>query len=185
MWRREAALATLALLAACDPGMVDQPKHEPLEASPFFADGRSARPRVPGTVARGRLKLDEHLHAGRAGAAPAETFPFAIARPDLRRGRERFEIFCAPCHDAAGTGDGMIVRHGFRRPPSLHEERLRAAPVGRIFDAITAGFGAMPGQADKIAAEDRWRIVAYVRALQLSQHAMAGDLPEADRRRLP
>jgi hypothetical protein len=161
--------------------MHDQPKHEPLEASDFYADGRASRPPVEGTIARGQLKLDEGLHAGRAEGRPIEVFPMPVKRQILDRGRERFDVFCAPCHGRVGTGDGMIVRRGLRAPPSLHLVRLRNAPPGYFFEVITNGFGAMADYRAQIAVEDRWAIVAYIRALQLSQHATLEDVP-ADRR---
>jgi mono/diheme cytochrome c family protein len=177
------AIAVLAL-AACRQDMHDQPKGDVLEASAFFADGRVARPRVEGTVARGQLELDLHLYTGKIAGKPAETFPFEITRERMQRGRERYEIFCAACHDSAGTGEGMIVQRGMKRPPSFHIERLRSAPPGYVFDVITNGFGAMFDQADRIAPEDRWAIAAYLKALQLSQNASLEDVPAAERARL-
>ncbi len=178
----------LLLSALCATGcrqdMHDQPKGEPMEASAFFADGRVARPLVEGVVARGELDLDPHLSTGKVGGKHVETFPFAIDAAALERGRERYGIFCAPCHDAAGLGEGMIVQRGMKRPPSLHIERLRAAPVGYYFDVISNGFGAMYDYADRIRVEDRWKIIAYVRALQLSQNATLGDAPADERARL-
>jgi hypothetical protein len=175
--------ATVLTLLGCDQAMRTQPRPAPLAASSFFADGMSSRPPVEGTIARGHLRLDPHLHEGRVGGELADAFPFPLTRAILERGRERFDIYCSPCHDRTGSGGGMIVRRGFRAPPPLHDERLRAAPVGHLFDVITRGFGAMPEYAALIGPEDRWAIVAYVRALQLSQHAASGDLApgEADR----
>jgi mono/diheme cytochrome c family protein len=175
------ALAAAAALAACRQDMHDQAKAETFEASGFFEDGRVARPLVEGVVARGRLELDPHLERGLVDGRPAETFPFRIERADLERGRERYGIFCAPCHDAAGTGEGMIVQRGMKRPASFHDPRLREAPPGYFFDVITNGFGAMYDYSDRIEARDRWRIVAYVRALQLSQSATIDDVPQPER----
>ncbi len=169
---------------ACRQDMHDQPKGEPMEASAFFADGRVVRPLVEGVVARGQLELDPHLSTGKVGGKHVETFPFAIDAAALERGRERYGIFCAPCHDAAGLGEGMIVQRGMKRPPSLHIERLRSAPVGYYFDVISNGFGAMYDYADRIRAEDRWKIIAYVRALQLSQNATLDDVAPDERARL-
>ena len=168
------SLLLLGLLvgAACRQAMEDQPRYEPLEASTFFGDGRSARPLIPGTVARGHL--DD-------AAPPADAPPFTVTLQVLDRGQERYDIFCSPCHDRVGTGDGMIVRRGYRPPPSLHVDRLRVAPIGHFFDVMTAGFGAMPDYAAQIRAEDRWAIIAYVRALQLSGHATLADVPSAER----
>jgi len=169
-------IAVLGLLgflgAGCRQDMHDQPKLEPLEESNFFADGRASRPQVAGTVARGELRLDPHLYDGEL----AETFPFEITEDVLRRGRERYDIFCSVCHDRAGYGEGMAVKRGMKRPPSLHIERLRESPPGYFFDVITNGFGAMYDLSDRIDYSDRWAIVAYVRALQLSQNASLSDL---------
>ena len=177
------ALVAAALVAAtgCRQDMHDQPKLEPYESSEFFTDGRASRPLVPGTVARGRLFEDEHLHRGTVDGAPAETFPFEVTRAVLERGRERYGIHCAPCHGAAGDGDGMVVRRGMTRPPSYHLARLREAPPGYFFDVITNGFGAMYDLSDRITAEDRWAIAAYVRVLQAAQNARLEDVPAGDR----
>ena len=164
--------------------MHDQPRFEPLEKSAFFDDGRSARPRVPGTVARGEREPDELLLTGKQDGELAASFPFPVTREVLERGRERFEIYCAPCHDRAGTGQGVVVQRGLKQPPSLHVERLRNAPAGHFFDVITRGFGAMTDLADRIETRDRWAIVAYVRALQLSQSATLEDVPAPERERL-
>ena len=166
--------------------MHDQPKYVPLRQSSFFGDDRSARPMVPGTVARGRLHEDALLYTGKvnAGGADADTFPFPITADTLARGRERFNIYCSPCHGRTGQGDGMVVRRGYRRPPSYHQDRLRSAPVGHFFDVITNGFGAMPDYAAQITPEDRWAIIAYVRALQLSEHATINDVPAGEREKL-
>lgn len=161
-----------------------QPKYKPLAPTDFFGDGRSARPVVDGTVARGQLRLDEHLYTGKVNGQLATTFPFPITRKDLERGRERFQIFCTPCHDSAGTGRGMIVTRGFPQPPSYHIDRLREAPVGHFFDVITNGLGNMYSYGARVAPEDRWRIIAYVRALQLSQSATLADVPSAEREKL-
>ena len=161
--------------------MHDQPKLEPDEGSSFFADGRASRPLVPGTVARGRLEEDEHLFRGQIAGRPAETFPFEVTRAVIERGRERYGIFCTPCHDATGDGQGMIVERGMRPPPSLHIERLRTAQPGYFLDVITNGFGAMYDYSDRIPASDRWAITAYVRALQRSQNATIADVPPDER----
>lgn len=175
-------LALLVLgAAACRQDMHDQPKYIPLRESAFFGDARSARPIVAGTVARGQLRDDALLYTGKANNADATVFPFAVDATVMARGRERFDIYCAPCHGRTGQGDGMVVLRGYRRPPSMHQDRLRNAPTGHFFDVMTNGFGAMPDYATQIAADDRWAIVAYVRALQLSEHATLADVP-ADRR---
>jgi mono/diheme cytochrome c family protein len=182
--RRVRGLALLALVAtavACRQDMHDQPKYVPLRQAAFFGDDRSARPLIAGTVARGHLNDDTLLHTGKVGNADATMFPFAVDERTMARGHERFDIHCSPCHGRTGQGDGMVVRRGFRRPPTFHQDRLRNAPVGQIFDVITNGFGAMPDYATQIGAADRWAIIAYVRALQLSEHATMADVP-ADRR---
>ena len=161
--------------------MHDQPKYIPLRQSAFFGDERSARPLVPGTIARGQLHEDTLLYTGKVNGADATMLPFPITEPVMTRGRERFDIYCSPCHGRTGLGDGMVVRRGYRRPPSFADDRLLQAPVGHYFDVITNGFGAMPDYASQIAAEDRWAIVAYVRALQLSEHATPADVPVSER----
>jgi mono/diheme cytochrome c family protein len=161
--------------------MHDNPRAEPLEASRFYADGSSARPLVEGTVARGHLNDDEFLHTGKIGGAPVTEFPFAITRAELDRGENRFNIYCAPCHGRLGDGRGMVVQRGFRQPPSFHIDRLRQAPPGYVFDVITNGFGVMPDYRAQVTVEDRWAIVAYLKALQLSQNATVADVPEAER----
>jgi mono/diheme cytochrome c family protein len=174
-------LAGAAAGAACRQDMHDQPKYVPLRESAFFGDDRSARPLVAGTVAHGLLREDALLHTGKMNGADSAVFPFAVDERVMARGHERFEIYCSPCHGRTGQGDGMVVRRGFRRPPTFHQDRLRDAPVGHLFDVITNGFGAMPDYATQIRAEDRWAIIAYVRALQLSEHATLSDVPAAQR----
>jgi mono/diheme cytochrome c family protein len=146
--------------------MHDQPKYEPLEASTLFANGQAARPLVEGTIARGQLHEDELFATGKAGGALAAEFPYAVTRDMVDRGQQRYDIFCAPCHDRAGTGRGMIVRRGYRQPPSLHDQRMKDVPVGHFFDVMTNGFGAMPDYRDQVPVADRWAIAAYIRALQ-------------------
>ncbi|MGH7857071.1 MAG: c-type cytochrome, partial [Candidatus Binatia bacterium] len=172
------------ILVGCRQDMHDTPRYEPLERSSFFGDERSARPFVVGTVARGQLRDDPHLDTGKVGNQFVETFPSPVDRAMLERGRDRYDIFCAPCHDRTGAGRGMVVRRGFRAPPSFHEERLREAPVGYFFDVITNGFGVMPDHAAQIPVRDRWAIVAYLRALQLSQHATTAEVPGGELSRL-
>ena len=174
-------IAICLWLGACQQKMADQPRYEPLQKSDFFEDQRASRPLVEGTVAQGHLNADEEFYTGKAGGEPAKTLPFPIDRPLLLRGQERFNIFCAPCHDRVGSGQGMIVRRGYRPPPSLHIERLRAAPPGHFYDVVSHGFGAMPDYAAQISPRDRWAIVAYIRALQLSQNAEITSVPEATR----
>lgn len=170
--------------AGCRQDMHDQPRYEPLESSRFFEDGRASRPRVEGTVARGHLELDEHFYTGQVGSDYVSSFPFAVTRPVLERGRERYEIFCSPCHDRLGNGNGMIVQRGFRRPPSFHDERLLSAPPGYFFNVITNGFGAMTDYSARVPPRDRWAIAAYIRALQYSRRVSLSELSAEERRRL-
>jgi mono/diheme cytochrome c family protein len=174
----------LTALAGCQQKMADQPRYEPLDASTFFGDERAARPLVEGTVATGQLRDDEHFYMGKEGGKLVNTFPFPVTASTLARGQERFNIYCSPCHDRIGTGQGMIVRRGYRAPASFHMDRLRQAPAGYFFDVMTNGFGAMPDYAQQVHPEDRWAIVAYIRALQLSQHANLADVPEDQRQQL-
>jgi hypothetical protein len=177
-----AVVLSLAALAACRQDMHDQPKYIPLRPSTFFADGRSARPLIEGTVARGHLNEDTALYTGKgADGKSINDFPFPVTKEVILRGQERFNVFCTPCHDRTGYGNGMIVHRGFRHPPSYHSDRLRQAPNGYIFDVITKGFGAMPDYAAQIEPRDRWAIVSYIRALQLSQQASINDVPASAR----
>ena len=167
----------ITLLTACRQDMHDQPRFKPLAESDFFTDLRSARQPVEGTVARGQLREDAYFYTGKLGPNPGDFMPFPINLDALARGRERYNIYCAPCHSRTGDGNGTIVQRGFHPPPSFHTERLRKAPLGYFFDVMTNGFGAMPDYASQIPPRDRWCIVAYIRALQLSQGATASDLP--------
>ena len=180
--RRALAILALVLLGlGCRQDMHDQPRYKPLAKSDFFGDGRSARHPVEGTVARGQLREDEHLHTGRVNGELAATFPLGVTAELLARGRDRYDIFCSPCHDRVGRGQGMVVQRGFRQPTSFHDERLRAALPGYYFDVMTNGFGAMSSYASQVPVRDRWAIAAYIRALQLSQHARLDDVPESER----
>lgn len=174
----------LVLMTGCRQDMHDQPKFKPLRADPFFADGRSARPLVAGTVARGALQEDDHLFTGRVNNEFVTTFPFPVTEQIIRRGQERFNIFCSPCHGGLGDGEGAIVQRGLKHPPSFHIDRLREAQVGYFFNVITNGFGAMFDYSDRIPASDRWAIIAYIRALQLSQNAKIDDVPQERRQEL-
>jgi hypothetical protein len=177
-------VAVAVLAAACRQDMQDQPRYEPLEASSFFEDGRASRPLVPGTVARDDVRADTPFYTGKSGGTPVNRVPIAVTRQVLLRGRERYDIFCAPCHDRVGSGRGMVVRRGFRPPPSFHIDRLREAPVGHFFEVMTHGSGAMADYAAQVSRRDRWAIAAYIRALQLSQRATLADVPAARRREL-
>jgi mono/diheme cytochrome c family protein len=170
--------------AGCRRDMQDQPKMKPYRGTTFFTDGLSGRPPVPGTIPRGFLRTDTEYFTGKKSAssmsAPTattqnpfaddtDTFPFPVTEDTVTRGRQRYQIFCSVCHGLTGNGDGMVVRRGFRRAASFNDDRLRQAPVGHFFDAMTNGWGAMPSYASQIPVQDRWAIVAYIRALQLSQ----------------
>ena len=174
----------LAALAGCRQDMHNQPKYIPLRESAFFADGSSARPLVDDTVARGTLQDDSAFFTGKSGTALVDTLPIPLTRALLDRGEQRFNIYCAPCHDRAGTGRGMIVRRGYKQPPSYHIDRLRQAPIGHFFDVMTNGFGAMPDYRAQIQPRDRWAIAAYIRALQLSQNARQADVAPGDQPKL-
>lgn len=165
------------LLAGCRQDMHDHSRFRPLEYTTFFDDHRSSRLLVPGTVPRGYLQDQPLFDTGMAGNQPVATLPVPVTEQLLRRGQERYNIFCSPCHDRLGSGLGMIVRRGYRRPPSFHTDRLREAPVGHIFDVVTNGFGAMPDYSAQIPPADRWAIAAYIRVLQFSQNAPLNALP--------
>jgi mono/diheme cytochrome c family protein len=169
------------LLAGCRQDMHDQPRYKPLAATDFFGDGRSARPEVEGTVPRGHLRLDSARYTGKVNNEDVDYFPFNISRADVDRGQARFNIYCSPCHSRIGDGNGMVVRRGFRQAASYHTEKLIKAPVGHFFDVMTNGFGAMPSYASRVAPDDRWRIAAYIRVLQLSQNATLEDVPPDQR----
>ncbi len=180
--RRLGLLCVLVVLgAACRQDMHDQPRYKALAKSDFYPDDRSARPLVAGTVARGWLRDDDALYKGRNGQELVTTFPFPITSEVMARGQQRFQIYCTPCHGRLGNGEGMVVQRGFKKPTSFHIDRLRDAPPGYFFDVMTNGFGAMSDYASQVPVEDRWAIVAYVKALQLSQHASVDDVPETKR----
>lgn len=174
----------LVALAGCRQDMQDQPKLMPDGASTFFADGRANRPRVPGTVVYGSFHEDPAYYEGKVDGRPVTEMPVPVTRQLLERGRERYDIYCSPCHDRTGDGNGMIVQRGFRRPPSFHIPRLREAPVGHFYDVITNGFGVMLNYSAQVPVEDRWAIVAYIRALQLAQNATENDVPADERAKL-
>ena len=164
--------------------MQDQPKYKNLRGSAFFADHRSARPVVEGTVARGQLYADAVFRTGKQNGQPVAALPMPLSRELLERGRDRYGIYCTPCHGMTGDGRGIVVQRGYRQPPSFNIDRLRAAPVGYFFDVQTNGFGAMMDYAAQIPAADRWAIAAYLRVLQLSQSATLADVPPEERRTL-
>jgi mono/diheme cytochrome c family protein len=181
--RNDKIVLLLLVMAAagCRQDMHDTPRYEAFEASSTFADNRASRVAPTGTVPRGWLRDDEMLYTGKVAGQIVDQFPFAIAHADLVRGQQRFNIYCTPCHGRLGDGNGMVVQRGLRQAASYHQDRLRQEKLGYFYDVITNGFGAMQGYAEQIPVHDRWLIVAYVRTLQLSQHASVDDVP-ADRR---
>ena len=174
----------LLFLAGCRQDMQNQPRYKPLRASEFFPDGRSARPLVAGTVDRGQINEDPAYVTGLQNSQAVLTLPFPATWQVLERGRERFNIYCMPCHGELGDGNGLLAQRGYLHPPSFHDERLRQAPAGHFFDVITNGLGGMPDYAQQVAVDDRWKIIAYIRALQLSQHAAVSDVPAGIRDKL-
>jgi mono/diheme cytochrome c family protein len=210
--RRTIALTMVAIalqLSGCQQKMADQPSYRPLEASRFFADGRSARPQVPGTVSQGPLQTGQLLFTGRTGAAntasssagstlggkPLENYstqlPFSLTAAELQRGQQRFTIYCAVCHGTTGHGDGSVVLRGYTRPPSYITDdsrglqrrgiqmSLRDVPIGYLFEVVSKGYGAMADYSAQVPAHDRWDIVAYIRALQFSQQIALEKLPQS------
>lgn len=178
-------LAVLTVVAGCRQDMHNQPKYRPLRASTFFEDGSSARPLVEGTIARGTLQTDASFFTGKNGAMLVNELPFPVTPGIVDRGQERYNIYCTPCHGATGEGNGMVVQRGFPAPPSFHVERLRNMEAGYYFDVMTNGFGRMPDYRAQITPRDRWNIVAYIRALQLAQHATPTDVPGGDPAKAP
>jgi mono/diheme cytochrome c family protein len=178
--------ASLALAGCSRLDMQDQPKYRPQRPSDFFADGRSERQPVEGTIARGALDEDTAFYEGKdAAGKDIEAFPIAVDKTVIVRGQQRFDVYCSPCHGRIGNGLGMIVRRGFKQPPSYHIDRLRNAPVGHLYDVISNGYGAMLNYASQVQPRDRWAIVAYIRALQYSENANINDLPQEARARVP
>ena len=177
MFRRKTAcsilFASLLGVTACRQDMHNQPRYKPFAATDFFGDGRSARPAIEDTVARGQLRVDQARFTGKVNGEDVDYLPIQITRADVARGQERFNIYCSPCHGRLGTGHGMIVMRGLRQPPNFLDDRLVTAPVGHFFDVMTNGYGAMYSYASRVAVDDRWRIAAYIRALQLSGNAPA------------
>ena len=184
-----AALALGSSSAACrgqvsrkppihlNPNMDDQERFDPQEPNDFFSDHRAMRPEVPGTIPVGGLQEDSLLHRGEIDGHPADVLPMPLDAALLHRGRERYGIYCTPCHDGAGTGDGIIIRNGMVPPPGFHDPRVRALPVGRLFQVISKGERNMPPYAAQIPVRDRWAIVAYVRALQTSGDTSIDQVP--------
>lgn len=184
---RKAWLVVLAATlgaSACRQDMHNQPRYKTFAATNFFGDGRSERPTIPDTVARGQLHLDEARYTGKVNGKDIDYFPIQITRADLQRGQERFNIYCSPCHGRLGNGHGMVVARGLRQPPNYLDPRLVDAPVGHFFDVMTNGYGAMYSYASRVANDDRWRIAAYIRALQLSQNAPPNLAPRQQTRNM-
>jgi mono/diheme cytochrome c family protein len=185
--RRRAGWAAswLVLVLGCSKeDMVIQPRVKPYQESAFFVDGQASRPLVAGTIARGQLHLDQAYYEGKLGDLLVDKIPAKVDRALLERGQERYNIYCSPCHSRLGDGRGMIVQRGFPPPPSFHDQRLLDAPSGHYFNVISKGYGAMYSYASRIPTDDRRAIVAYIRALQLSQHAVLDDVPAQERPRL-
>lgn len=174
----------LLLGVGCRRDMQDQPKYKPLGENRFFADGRDARPIPYGVIATDELNGNDVLHTGSVNGTFAETIPLPVTAALLARGRDRFDIFCSPCHARTGDGYGMVRQRGFWIPANLHTDRLRHVAPGYIYQVIKNGYGAMPDHGDQIPVRDRWAIVAYVRALQLSRNAQLSDVPAAERQSL-
>jgi mono/diheme cytochrome c family protein len=170
------AACCLLLMVGCRQQMAETGREKPLDQSAFFEDRRLARPLVPGTVARGQLKADAAFYTGKVGDALVESLPVPLSKDLLERGRDRYQIFCTPCHGRVGTGEGAVTKRGLRPPPSYHIPRLREAPLGHFFDVMTNGFGVMPDYAGQVPAADRWAIAAYIRTLQVSQGISVADL---------
>jgi mono/diheme cytochrome c family protein len=184
---KRAAITFLFLslgLTACRRDMFNQPRSNPLASSDFFADGAASRPLVPGTIPRGHLEADEAFYTGKIGTNLVNQFPVAVTRELLERGQQRYDIYCAVCHDANGEGHGVVVQRGFPAPPSYHIDRLRQAPPGYFFNVITHGYGVMYSYAARVEPPDRWAIAAYIRALQLSHDARLNDVPSNERANL-
>ncbi len=177
-------LLLAAALTGCRRDMFNQARTIPLRSSDFYADHASSRPLPAHTIAQGAESQDEAFFTGMIGTNLVTDFPFPITRETLERGRERFNIYCAVCHGATGEGNGMIVQRGFPPPPSYHIDRLRNAPVGHFYHVITDGYGVMYSYAARVAPADRWAIVAYIRALQLSHNATLADVPPAEQPQL-
>jgi mono/diheme cytochrome c family protein len=182
--RLKLLLLASVTLVGCRQDMQDQPRYKPLAGTDFFGDARSARPLPEGTVARDHLRIDSARYTGKVNGEDVDYFPFSITRADVLRGQERFNIYCSPCHSRLGDGEGMIVRRGFRKAGNYHTEKLLKAPVGHFFDVMSNGFGAMPSYASRVEPDDRWRIAAYIRVLQLSENATIQDVPADERAKL-
>lgn len=174
--RIAAAMMGVLALAGCRQDMHDQPKFIPQRGTAFFADGRSARPQVENTVARNQLHQDSYFYTGLINGKEGDSLPFPVTPELMARGQERYNVYCTPCHSRVGNGAGMIVQRGYRPAGNFHTARLQAAPLGHFFDVMTNGYGAMPDYSAQLTPADRWAVVAYIKALQLSQSAKASDV---------
>ena len=171
----------LLALSGCRQDMHNQPKYVPYRSSEFFRDGLSERQPVPGTVARGDLHGDTYYYSGKVGTKSGDVFPFPITAAVMERGRERYDIYCSPCHSRVGDGNGMIVKRGYRQAINFHDPKVVSETVGHYYDIISHGFGAMPDYAAQIEPADRWAIAAYIRALQYAQNGTMADVPAEQR----
>jgi mono/diheme cytochrome c family protein len=174
-------LALLSISTACRQDMQDQPKYKPLGENTFFLDGRNSRPIPANTIAIDELNDNDSYHSGVSNGAFLDSIPAAVDAKLLNRGRDRYDIFCSPCHGRLGDGNGMVAQRGLRAPADFHTDRLRSVPPGYIFQVITNGYGGMGDYVDQVPVDDRWAIVAYIRALQLSRNASLNDVPAAAR----
>ncbi len=177
-------LALLLCAGGCRQDMQDQPKYKPLAESRFFADGRSARPIPAGTIARDELEDNDSFHTGAANGKFLASIPMPVNAQLLHRGQDRYDIYCSPCHGSLGDGNGMVAQRGVRAPANFHTDRLRSVPPGYIYQVITNGYGGMGDYADQVPVSDRWAIVAYIRALQLSRNATVDEIPASARTQL-
>lgn len=183
--RRAILLLPLCFAAGgCRQDMFEEPKYKPLVESSFFADGRSARPVPPGTLTYLQPDEGEAMERGTTNGSFVPSIPVAVDEPLLKRGQERFNIYCSPCHGRLGDGNGMIAKRGFLQPADLHSDRVRNAPPGYLYAVIANGYGAMPEYRDQVGVRDRWAIVAYIRALELSRRANVADVPAAEQSKL-
>ena len=171
-----ACLLSVMVLAGCRQDMHNQPKFIPQRGTTFYPDGRSVRPQVAATVARGQLHEDSYFYTGMVNGQEGATMPFPVTREVLARGQERYNVFCTPCHSRVGNGAGMIVQRGYAQAGNFHTVRLETAPLGHFYNVITNGYGAMPDYSAQLLPEERWAVVAYIKALQLSQSAQQGDV---------
>lgn len=174
------SLASVAVLAGCRQDMHDQPKFYPQRGTTFYADGRSVRPQVENTVGRSQLHEDTYFYTGMANGQEGTTMPFPVTLEVLERGQERYNIYCAACHSRVGNGVGMIVQRGYSKAANFHTFRMQAAPLGHFFSVISNGYGAMPDYSAQLTPADRWAVVAYIKALQLSQNATQSDIPAGE-----